>query len=101
VSREVAEVSELADVVVVRAAGEFDLLTAGTLGLALHRAASFGKDVVVDLTQATFVDLISMRVIVDAHHRLAAGDHRLVLRNPPPLVERLADLLDVHDLVAR
>jgi anti-anti-sigma factor len=99
--REDADVVETDDVVVVHASGEFDLLSAGTLGFALRRAASRDKDVVLDLGAATFVDVISMRVVVQARDRVRTGGHRLVLRNPSPLAERLAELLGARDLVQR
>jgi anti-anti-sigma factor len=78
------------DVAEVHAAGEFDMVSVGTLGAALREAISLDIDVVIDLTEATFVDIASARLIVDVRDRLQRSGRSLVVTNAPASVEALA-----------
>src|ERR671932_2222713 len=62
------------DVVVVSVAGEHDIYTAPTLREHLEEALGRGGGIVVDLTEATFVDSSVLGALLDARRRaLDAG----------------------------
>lgn len=91
---------DVGDVVTLRASGEFDIDTARTLALALHEALRPGKDLVVDLTDATFMDLACLRLVLDAQRRLKALGCSVTVVHPPAGVRRMAELLHLTGLLA-
>lgn len=73
---------------------ELDLATSQQLADVLAQAcASEAPRVVVDLSHVTFCDLVALRVLLDAADRVAAKDCRLSLHRPPPMLQRMAQLL--------
>lgn len=88
------------DVVAIRAQGEFDLATARTLAEALEDAAGSGCDVVVDLAEATFVDVYCLRLVLITQEVVANRGHTVIVINAPAVFQRLVDALAIPDLIA-
>lgn len=87
-------------VVVIRAHGEFDVATSRTLADALEDAARSGRDLVLDLESATFLDVFCLRLVLATQQRLSADGLTVVVTNPPAVVRRLVDVLHIPDLIA-
>lgn len=87
-------------VVVIRAQGEFDLATSRTLARALEDAAASGRDIVLDLAAAAFLDVYCLRMVLATQERLSASGRTVVVTNAPPVVQRLVDVLNIPDLIA-
>jgi len=75
--------------------GEIDASTAPALGTAL--AAADHHPLVVDLAGVTFCDSSGLRVLLEAHQRLADEGRRLVLANPSEVIARLFDVAGVNE----
>ena len=77
----------------VRAVGEFDVNTAPELREELARLASEGaRNIVVDLTDVSFVDSTALSVLVSALKRLRQVDGDLELASPNPSVRRVFEI---------
>jgi anti-anti-sigma factor len=87
-------------VVVIRAQGEFDLATSRTLASALADASGSGRDIVLDLAAATFLDVYCLRLVLATQQALNAAGRTVVVTNAPPVVQRLVDVLHIPDLIA-
>jgi anti-anti-sigma factor len=87
-------------VVVIRVRGELDLATSRTLADALEDAADGVRDVVVDLADATFVDVYCLRLVLATQEELAARGRTVIVVNAPPVFQRLVDVLEIPDLIA-
>ena len=87
-------------VVVIRAEGDFDLATSRTLASALEDAAASGRDIVLDLASAAFLDVFCLRLVLATQSRLRAAGRTVVVTNAPPVVQRLVDVLHISDLIA-
>lgn len=76
------------------ASGEIDAHTAPLLAAAIDAA---GTDVGLDLSDVEFVDSSGLRVLIDAHQRLAdaGGELKLVALSEP--VRRLLEISGVSD----
>lgn len=93
-------VTEQADGVVVRVAGEIDITTAPVLQRHLDAAVAAKRPaVVLDLADTTFLDARGVGVIVAARKVAARNGTRLVIRHPPPLVRRVLELADQADRI--
>jgi len=86
--------------VAIRASGDFDLATSRTLAAALEDAAGSGRDVVLDLADATFVDVYCLRLVLSTQELLATRGRTVVVVNAPPIFQRLVSLLQIPDLIA-
>jgi anti-anti-sigma factor len=92
------EVTEQADAVVVRVAGEIDIVTAPVLQRHLDPALAGDRPlVVIDLAETTFLDARGVAVLVRARTTVTGRGGRLVIRRPPPLVLRVLQLADQLD----
>ena len=75
--------SETGEVVVARLAGEIDSVTSGELREALSRAlTNIGPGLVLDLTEATYVDSAGIEFLFDLARRLRSRGQRLRLVVP-------------------
>ena len=83
----------------LRVAGEVDLAVSAALLDAIISAGSTGgtPDLVVDLTEVTFLDSTGINALVEARNRLAAEDIRLRIENPTPFVAHVLDVVGVAD----
>ena len=86
-------VSELDGDTVVRAAGELDVNTAPELREQLARLiAEDARQIVIDLTEVSFVDSTALSVLVSALKRLRQFDGDLELASPNPSVRRVFEI---------
>ena len=70
--------------------GALDVHGAADARLALHAAAGEGSgDLLVDLSQTTWVDSTGLGVLLGAHRRAGRAGRRLVLLDPPPSLGRV------------
>jgi len=91
-------VTEQAEGVVLRVAGEVDMVTSPVLQRHLDSAiASRRATVVLDLSETTFLDARGVGVIVSARKSASRSGSRLVIRRPPPLVRRVLEIADQVD----
>jgi len=89
-----------ADSVVVRLIGEFDLAAADRLRADLRQVlddAAPGVDLVLDAGDLAFLDLVALRVVLDAQQEVAARGGRVLVRSPAPCLRRMVDLLALQD----
>ena len=93
-------VTEQSDTVVVRVAGEVDVVTAPVLRRHLDSALAANRDIVViDLSDTTFLDARGVAVLVHARKHVVGSGGHLVVRRPPPLVRRVLELAQELDRV--
>jgi anti-sigma B factor antagonist len=79
--------------VVVSVAGQADLHTAPELRDALAQAIDVGeRRIVVDLTEATFVDSMTLGVLLGARRRVAEQDGGLAIVCPDPHLRRVFEI---------
>jgi anti-sigma B factor antagonist len=88
----------------VAAEGELDLYTAPALRARLDRLIADGaRDLILDLTGATFVDSSALAVLVGSVRRLRSSGGRLLVVTRAPMlrrtlgVTRLDQIMDVFD----
>lgn len=84
--------SEAGDLVL---AGEIDTFSAEDLDRVLELACHPGDEISLDLAQLEFIDHHGLEVLTTHVQRLTAAGECAV-RNTPPVVERLCDLLEVE-----
>jgi len=75
---------------VVHVRGELDLAVAGQLTKQLCDLA--GSDVVVDLSDLTFIDAAGLRALVTANHKVRSHGHQLTVRGAHGLVRRVFEV---------
>lgn len=81
------------DEVIVEVRGELDTATAPLLQDLLDQLMAAGaRRVVVDLSEATFVDSTGLGALLSAHRRMQADHGQLVLSQPLPATRRLLEL---------
>jgi anti-anti-sigma factor len=78
-------------VTVLALRGEFDLAAAPRLRAHVDAVAA-GRALVIDFSEATFIDSAVLKELLRARAELSARDVRLVLAAVPPPVRRLLDL---------
>ena len=70
----------------VQVHGEYDLSNGSEIDAALAAAFEGGSRIVVDLTEATFIDSSVLSILVHAHdHALRTPDHELAVVAPPDI----------------
>ena len=87
------------DVVVVAIEGEHDIYTAPALRERLDEALERGGGVVVDLTQATFVDSSVLGALLDARRRALEGSQGFVVCVGETVEPGVRRILDITGLV--
>ncbi|GAA2753488.1 STAS domain-containing protein [Kitasatospora cinereorecta] len=85
---------------VVRANGEIDLDTATSLRRALAAALGSHREVVLDLSEVTFMDCAGLGALVWARNHADRCGARLVLRGAGRCVVRLLKLTGLHRRLA-
>lgn len=97
----VVEADHHDDEVVLSLTGELDPHTAPVLRSVLEAQVSDGtRTLVFDLSGLSFVDSSGLRVIIAAHHEMAARGGRLVLRSPSDMTRRILEITRLSDHVA-
>lgn len=76
-------------------AGEIDALTAPLLTAALEAADQ--QPLVIDMGRVEFCDSSGLRVLLEAHQRLADEGRKLLLARPSEVVARLLDVAGVRE----
>ncbi|MFF2815310.1 STAS domain-containing protein [Kitasatospora cineracea] len=80
----------------VRVKGEIDLDTAPPLRCALATALDSHREVVLDLSEVTFMDCAGLGALVRARNQADRRGARLVLHGAEPHVVRLLKLTGLH-----
>ncbi|MGH2718752.1 MAG: STAS domain-containing protein [Actinomycetota bacterium] len=75
----------------LRLVGELDISTASLLEEALHEPTSLGGDVVLDLSELSFIDSTGLQALLALGRDLGQGG-RLVLHSLSPAVARVFEL---------
>jgi anti-anti-sigma factor len=89
------------DVKVVALRGELDFDQAPAVSRALDDLRTDGAlEIVVDLSELTFIDSSGISVLVAAARASAADKGTLVVAGPTPHVQRVFDIVSLSELVA-
>jgi anti-anti-sigma factor len=98
----ISVVPETDAIVAVCLEGDFDLTNAQALGEQLDRALGSGNGVIVDLSEATFVDSSVIHVLVRGAKAARAREQVLVVQlGTAATVERVFELAGIEQLVPR
>jgi len=85
---------------IVIVTGEIDLGTGPELQERLLDAALPGDaDVVADLAEVTFLDSTGLAALAVSHRRLAADGHKLIVRNPRPMIRRVIEITGLDTVI--
>jgi anti-sigma B factor antagonist len=88
-----------ADTLVLRVVGELDSYTAPTLRTcALDQITAGVSDVVIDLSEMTFIDSSGLNALVRARMRVEALGGSLRLRGPSPQTRKLLEITTVDQI---
>jgi anti-sigma B factor antagonist len=91
---------ELAQLVVVRLSGDFDLLAVEPFNVEVERAAAMAEEaVVIDLRGLTFVDSSGLRAMLDGHSRIAARGVDVTFLKPPGRLMRVFEVTGADRLL--
>ncbi|MFF0388295.1 STAS domain-containing protein [Kitasatospora sp. NPDC004615] len=85
---------------IVRVDGEIDLDTAPALRRALAAALEAHREVVLDLSEVTFMDCAGLGALVRARNQADRSGRRLILRGAGRCVVRLLELTGLHRRLA-
>ena len=86
--------------VVVTPPPEIDLATGDLLARQIERACGLRPDrVIVDFAAVTFCDSTAVSVLLSARMSLEVQGCALVIRNPSPLLQRVAGLLGAGEML--
>lgn len=84
----------------VAVAGELDVFTIVQLAERLSCLTDAGSgNVVLDLTDLTFIDAAGLATIVNVRRQLRDADRRLVVRNPSPPVRSVLQVTGLSDIL--
>ncbi len=83
---------------VVALSGELDLSDVDTLALQLESAAAESDNLVVDLTEVTFVDSTVLGTLVEARNKVTASGGSVVLAGPSKNVRRLLEVTSLDQV---
>lgn len=89
-----------ADKVVVSLGGELDMFVSSTVAGRLHEIAEDGsRDVVVDLSEARFIDTTVLEAFVNAQKELQSHEHSLAVVANEPYTRRTFELTGLNDVL--
>jgi anti-sigma B factor antagonist len=84
--------------VVMQLGGELDMFISPSLAARFHELAEDGThDVVVDVSDARFIDTIVLETFVEAQKELQAHDHALAVVADQPYARRTFELTGLED----
>jgi anti-sigma B factor antagonist len=90
------------DVVAISLEGEFDMATSPLLVEQAERAFAAGRHLIVDLSDATFIDSSMLNAVVDAHKAAMAQGRVAVLQlGSAAVVERVIAMSGLDRLLPR
>jgi anti-sigma B factor antagonist len=78
----------------LRLSGEFDMSSVETFRLAVETSADPEREIVLDLTELTFLDSSGIRAILTMAQEIGANG--VVMRNPQPNVRRVIELIGIE-----
>jgi anti-anti-sigma factor len=78
----------------LRLSGEFDLSSVEAFRLAVETSANPEREIVLDLTDLTFLDSSGIRAILMMAQEI--GTNGVLLRNPQPNVRRVIELIGIE-----
>ena len=95
-------VPETDEIVAVCLEGDFDLSNAPAIGKEVGLALEDGNDLILDLSQATFIDSSVVHVLVNAS-RAAIGSKRAVVLQlgTAAIVERVLEIAEIERVLPR
>ena len=95
-------VPETDEIVAVCLEGDFDLGNAPALGKEVGRALENGNDLILDLSQATFIDSSVVHVLVNASKAVIGSKRAVVLQlGTAPIVERVLEIAEIERVLPR
>ena len=95
-------VPERDQIVVVCLEGEFDVANVSTLREGVDGALASGNDLILDLSQMTFIDSSVIHVLFEAARAVEGRDQSLVLQlGTAPIVERALQIVDIERVLPR
>ena len=95
-------VHETDDIVAVCLEGDFDLANAPALGDQIDRALDTGNDLILDLSEATFIDSSVINVLVQASKTASGREQAMVLQlGTATIVERALELVRIEQVLPR
>jgi len=77
-----------------RLSGEFDMSSVETFRLSVETSADPEREIVLDLTDLTFIDSSGIRAILTMAQEI--GTKGVLLRNPQPNVQRVIELIGIE-----
>jgi anti-anti-sigma factor len=78
----------------LRLSGEFDMSSVETFRLAVETSADPDREIVLDLTELTFLDSSGIRAILTMAREI--GTNGVVMRNTQPNVRRVIELIGIE-----
>jgi anti-sigma B factor antagonist len=87
------------DAIILRLAGEVDLVTSPMLFSTLKTLAEDGYNAIVDLSGLQNIDSTGVQALIDANRLFLEREQRLALAGPSAIVRRIIDVIDKVILV--
>jgi anti-anti-sigma factor len=82
--------------------GDFDLSNAAALSEQVERAQENGNDLILDLSQTTFIDSSIIHVLFDAARAVEGRNQTVILQlGTVPIVERALEIADIERVLPR
>ena len=95
-------VPETDEIVAVCLEGDFDLSNAPALGKEVGRALDNGHHLILDLSQATFIDSSVVHVLVNASKPVTGSERAVVLQlGTAAIVERVLEIAEIERVLPR
>jgi anti-sigma B factor antagonist len=95
-------VSETAKIDAISLEGEFDMANAPALGEEIDRALEGGNNLILDLSEPTFVDSSVISVLVQAAKAASGREQAIVLQlGTAAVVERALELVEIERVLPR
>ena len=95
-------VPETDEIVAVCLEGDFDLSNAPAFGKEVGRALENGNDLILDLSQATFIDSSVVHVLVNASKAVTGSERAVVLQlGTAAIVERVLEIAQIERVLPR
>ena len=90
------------EIVAVCVEGEFDVANASALRDQVDDSLASGNDLILDLSQATFIDSSVIHVLFEAARAVKSKDQTVILQlGTAPIVERALEIVDIDRVLPR
>jgi anti-anti-sigma factor len=90
------------EIVAVCLEGEFDVSNVSALREEVDNAVAGGDDLIIDLSEATFIDSTVIHVLFDAASAVRGRDQAIVLQlGTTPIVERALTIVAIERVLPR